>query len=347
MVHVRISTSFPGYPLVRQTPGWNGVWGQYRFFVDEPIERCDYWVVYDNLDGPQKAACRAENTVFISGEPPSLRRYPSRFLSQFATVITCHRDVKHPNSLFRHQAIPWHVGTGGYHTRSREGVFLDYDKLAAMTPADLPKSRLLSVISSAKSQTRGHQLRLDFVGRLKAALGDEVDVYGFGIREVADKWETIAPYKYHVAIENSAIDDYWTEKLADTFLGGALPIYHGAPNIGKYFEAGALVPVDIRKPEAAVAKIKTAVEADTFEKSAAALARARKTVLDRYNLFPMLVDLLDQRRQASGADDVAATAGTPAGPLQLRPIQDFEGVKRKIVRTVARYIPRAIKRRLK
>lgn len=346
MRRVRISTSFPGYPLLRQTPGWKGIWGQYHFHVDEPVAQCDYWVVYDNLSEPQEAACRPENTVFISGEPPSLRRYPDRFLAQFATVITCHRQVKHPNVVFRDQAIPWHVGTGGYHTRSRSGVFLDYDKLAAITPGDLAKSRLLSVISSAKALTRGHQLRLDFVRQLKAAFGDEVDVYGFGIRDISDKWEAIAPYKYHVAIENSSLDDYWTEKLADTFLGGAFPIYHGAPNIGSYFEPQSLLQIDVNNPASAVEAIRSAIADGQFEKSAAALGRSRDLVLNRYNLFPMLAKLFEnQPLVAPTSTKTRRQSGEQV--IRLRPIQHFDSRTTRLVRAVARYVPQRIKARLK
>jgi hypothetical protein len=343
MYRVRVSTSFRGYPLVRQTPGWRGAWGEYQFFLDEPIDRCDFWVVNDNVNDEEQASCLPGNTVFVSAEPPSLRRYPAGFLAQFALVVTCHRDIRHPNVLFRQQALGWHVGTGGYHARSREGVFLDYDKLAAMTPADLPKTKLLSVISSAKNQTRGHQLRLRFVEKLEAALAGQVDVFGFGIREVADKWEAIAPYKYHVAIENSSIPDYWTEKLADTFLGGALPIYHGAPNIDDYFEPGSLLRVDIARPEAAVAAVRAAVEGEAFEGSGEAIWRARDMALNRYNFFPMLVELFEERRRRDGP----VAADSAPRRLRLRPIADFESAKTRAVRSVARYIPKWIKGRLK
>ena len=47
MIRVRLTTSFPSWPLLRQTPGGRGVWGDHRFFVNEDVDACDYWVVYD------------------------------------------------------------------------------------------------------------------------------------------------------------------------------------------------------------------------------------------------------------------------------------------------------------
>lgn len=31
--------------LLRQTPGCNGIWGNCRFYVNEDIDQCDWWVV--------------------------------------------------------------------------------------------------------------------------------------------------------------------------------------------------------------------------------------------------------------------------------------------------------------
>ena len=38
------------------------------------------------------------------------------------------------------------------------------------------------------------------------------------------------PYAYSIAIENIAMNNYWTEKIADV-LGYTCPIYHGCSNI--------------------------------------------------------------------------------------------------------------------
>jgi len=99
----------------------------------------------------------------------------------------------------------------------------------------LPKSKLMSVITSSKDFTEGHQKRLNFVRRLKDYFGEDIDVFGRGIREVDDKWDAISPYKYHIALENSVYPHYWTEKLGDVYLSGAYPIYYGCLNLEDYF----------------------------------------------------------------------------------------------------------------
>lgn len=45
-----------------------------------------------------------------------------------------------------------------------------------------------------------------------------------------DFYDFIAPYKFHLAFENSYLEDYMTEKLMRTLYLGSIPIYKGAPN---------------------------------------------------------------------------------------------------------------------
>lgn len=104
-----------------------------------------------------------------------------------------------------------------YAPSEKDAVTLNYDDLKGLkTPT---KTKLLSVIISDKSFTEGHLKRHDFLQAIKKHFGDQLDIFGRGFNYVNDKWDAIADYKYHVAIENSQYPHYWTEKLADAFLG--------------------------------------------------------------------------------------------------------------------------------
>ncbi len=37
MIRVKLSTNFPDWPLIRQTPDRSGIWGDCRFFINEDI----------------------------------------------------------------------------------------------------------------------------------------------------------------------------------------------------------------------------------------------------------------------------------------------------------------------
>jgi hypothetical protein len=333
MIRVKVSTSFPELPLARQTPGGSGIWGEHQFLINCPEEECDWWVLYEAPQRVETARCPPANVIFIGMEPPSLRWYPPRFLHQFATVVTCHPNIRHPDARLTHIAVPWHVG--GF--SGPAGRPMTYDDFQAGTP---PKTKCLSVVSSNMTLTRGHRLRLRFVQELQRRLKDKVDIFGRGIRDIKDKWEAIAPYKYHIAIENSSVPHYWTEKLSDTYLGGAFPFYHGCPNIGDYFPRRSFIPIDIRDPDRAIRTIEAAIEDGTFEQSLPALAQAKERILNEYNLFPTLVRLIGER------DATGRANGEPAR-VEIQPPLACESSIAGLLRRAARRLPGGIKRLLK
>jgi hypothetical protein len=309
---VKVSTAARDWPWLRQTPGGNGVWGNCRFIVDEPVESCDFWVVYDGLLEPETTSCPPGATLLVTGEPPSVKLYRPGFVAQFGAVRTCHRQIVHPHVTLGQPALPWHVGR---RQQAHQNLAFTWDYDALKGVSSFPKSRLISVISSDKVQTAGHRRRLKFVQRLKQHFGDQLDVFGRGIREVEDKWDAIAPYRYHVALENGVYPDYWTEKLSDTFLAGAFPLYLGCPNVNEYFPADSLTTLDANDSTRAIAAIEEAMGNNRFEHAASAMAEARQLVLDQYNLFPLLADML---ATSPPTGDRVPTAIRPEGEFPRR-----------------------------
>jgi len=50
--------------------------------------------------------------------------------------------------------------------------------------------------------------------------------------------------QYHIAIENTSINNMFTEKLIDCFQTKTIPIYYGAPNIGDTFNSSGIIMVN-------------------------------------------------------------------------------------------------------
>lgn len=299
MREIKVTTNFPDWPLIRQTPGRSGLWNDCRFHVNQETEACDSWVVYDDLLRPETVQCPPQNTVLITAEPPSIKHYPRAFLAQFATVVTCHRGLKHPNIIYSQQGLPWMVGRRFLKDENRweDTDTQDYDTLAKN--AWVRKEKLLSVISSDKAFTPGHQARRAFVQRLQEHFGKRIDVYGRGVHDVEDKWEAIAPYQYHIVLENSRYDDYWTEKLADAFLAGAYPFYWGCPNLSKYFAPEAFTAINLEQPEVAIHTIETIIAQNVRQEQEAALCAAKEQILNRYQMFPVMEAVLPQYEAAN------------------------------------------------
>ena len=324
MIRIKISNNFPHWPIIRQTPQSNGVWGDCEFFINDATEQCDFWFVQEDLERTQTACCPPQNVVLMTIEPPcSLRytrppRYSPNYLNQFSTVITCHRDIQHRDVVLDQGSLPWWVGVEFLgntlnHSSSTVAATQTYDTLKR---PEFVKDRLLSAIASNEVILKGHRDRTQFIHVMRERFGSGVDVFGRGVRDFADKWDVIAPYKYHLAIENSSYPDYWTEKLADAFLGGAYPIYFGCPNVYDYFPEDALTVIDINDPEGAIRTINRVIEEDLFTKNQAALEYARGLVLEKYNLF----STINQRCQG--------TTPSPKSKVTLRPQEAYNRWRR-------------------
>jgi hypothetical protein len=279
MYNVKLSNYFY-FPFFRQTPCSTGKWGDYQFHYQN-ITECDYWVVYDSLPAPEKVICPRSNTIFIASEPPSVKSYDPKFLEQFAIVIASHThitQINHSYVLHMPLALPWLVNK-------------DYDTLKRMP--DIKKDRLISVIAGNRG-VANHAQRLEFAYKLKKHFGNELDIFGRGVNEIADKWDAIARYKYHVTIENSVHSYYWSEKIGDAFLGFSYPIYYGCPNLADYFPVDSFTTIEIYDFADAARTIEKAISENYYERAKDQLMAARNLVLDKYNLFPLMSDLFSK-----------------------------------------------------
>lgn len=318
---IKISTEGGGKPFLKQLRSFNMIWDNCEFFINQVIPECDLWVVYGGLGKEEHTYCPANGTLLITNEPPSVRKYSKSFTDQFSAIITCNKYIKHKNKILSQQALPWWVGhkiSTGDGTLSKT-----YDELKkTQTPE---KKKLASIIISNKTFTKGHKKRYEFLSELKKELGDVIDIFGIGTNIVDDKWDAISPYKYHIVIENSSYDNYWTEKLSDTFLGESYPIYYGCPNIYDYFDKDSLSVFDINNPKKAIEKIREILASDTYEKSKEKLKESKELILEKYQLFPTLVDYANKH-----------TSDSPKIQTILKPEKEnfVKNIARKIIRKI-------------
>ena len=291
MIKVKLSMA-SDWPLKRQTPDSKGIWGNYQFFLNEKIEKCDYWVVFGGVKESENTICPKKNTIFVATEPKNIKRYNTNFLKQFETIITSASNVKHTNIIQNQHADPWMIGAEYSLTTNTWGNFLkNYDNLKHSEKS--VKNKLISVISSNKNSTKEHRQRLKFVNELKKHFGDKIDIFGKGLNDFSDKWDTISPYKYHIAIENCSHKDHFSEKLSDTFLAETYPIYYGCPNIYDYFSKNSLTTIDIKKPKEAIKIIENTIKNNQYKKSIQDILNAKNLVLDKYNFFPTIIEVIE------------------------------------------------------
>jgi hypothetical protein len=315
--------AYAKWPIARQSPHGLARWGDYVFAINDDVDECDAWVVLEDLPRVESRRCPVGRTIFMGTEPPIHGRYDERFLSQFATVVTCGGHASgHPRHIHSFPPQPWFFGIDEDPSRSCTLLpgfsYWTLEQIAALEPK---KSKLLSVVCSNKTHTAGHRRRYEFTRALKTHFGDALDWFGTGTNPIVDKAQALVDYKYHIAVENSAFPHYWTEKLADTYLGWALPIYWGCPNLNAYFPADSLAHVDPDDPAGAIQIIEKLIARSAWESSLEAIREARRRVIEEYNVFPLIVRLLSE----------AASQRAPA-TIRLRPRAHFDGRARTWLR---------------
>lgn len=297
-----------GRDFLRRFPSRTPSLGRCDFVFDRAARDYDWLVVYDGLGQglpPEPLACSPRHTLLLTGEPSSITVYGRAFLGQFAHVLTSQEEwaLRHPGAIRRQAGLLWY-----YNGPDELGA---YDALVAATPP--PKTKPLSSVCSTKAMKHTlHSLRLGFTRRLATEL-PELEVFGYGMRELKHKADALDPYKYHLTIENHACEHHWTEKLADAYLGFCLPLYFGCTNLDAYFPRESYVWIDIRDHARARAEIERVVRSPgEYERRLPAIIEARRRVLHEYATFPQLARLIEERH------DPAAPPPKPGATLHGR-----------------------------
>ncbi|HEX9513711.1 MAG TPA: glycosyltransferase family 10 [Puia sp.] len=252
----------------------------YEFIFDEDSEHCDFWIVWGGIKGvKEKAVCNPGNVIYLTDEAHEQRLFNKSFLNQFAAVITCRKDIEHKLVIHTHELNTWMIDK-------------TYDWL--YSNEQIPKSKNLSVVCSDQTWLPGHKLRFAFVNKLIGHFKDKIDVFGRGFNPIQDKFNALAEYKYSVAIENSVIPGYFTEKITDCYLADAMPVYYGCPDIDTYFDPNSLLLIDPYDLKTSVDKIEQMIGENWYEKKLPLLINEKRKYLEDYHIFNKLIKILDK-----------------------------------------------------
>lgn len=278
-----------------QLPDEAPVWGLCEFIFDADETEYDWLVVYDDLPPAQgerrsmrieTLACNSDKTILITSEPSSIKSYFTDFTDQFGAVLTSQPEwaLPHPNRLYQQPALQWFYGVGS-------DSEINFSELQNSLASE--KLQMVSIVGSSKQQTHTlHALRFQFISALKERC-NALKVFGREDIPMDDKAEAVRAFRFHVAVENHYSKHHWTEKLADAYLGEAVPVYVGCPNITDYFPEDSYIALDITDPTSA-AEVINSLSEEEYIKRRPAVLEAKKRVLFEYNLFAVLSDYIEK-----------------------------------------------------
>lgn len=285
---MKVKVTIPGAALNASLTEWTGTPDSsvdgVQFFVNSPVESPDVWLVFDDGVEGDEAFIDRHNVFYLTAEIcyPIGRFDDARgkkYLSQFNRLFTIH-DILDERKTHMRPFTNWMINANhGYSSFPDTHRGKDYFLNMPMPE----KTADISVICSNKSFTPEHYARLKFVAKLKEDLGDRLHWYGNGISMLKDKWPGIAPYRYHLAIENRYGHDIISEKLYDSFLGMAYPIYHGAPNVHDYFHDWSLATINIYDYKTAKRTILDLIDSDWAERNRNYLRQSKDRAAGRDN----------------------------------------------------------------
>jgi len=285
MTLVRIVKNWDWPDLLRQTPDQKGLWDGIQFTL-APVGECDFLIILNNsMKTDTQVRCQKEN-IWVLMQEPYMKGHSDWMVEKhdfFSKVFTHYIPANDRKYIPSHPAIPWHVNK-------------TFDELVSMK---IPvKTKKLSAIVGDAMDVPGHIKRKIFLQHIQNDKSLELNLYGKKINFIEDKWDGLAPYKYSLAMENTSGPDYWTEKIADCFLSWTVPIYYGCTNLENYFPKESFIRIDIGQLEESRAKIRRIVNEDNWERYIPALEEARNLVLNRYQLFPYLSEMIHSQPAA-------------------------------------------------
>ena len=130
---------------------------------------------------------------------------------------------------------------------------------------DLSKKKFgISMLVGAKRMTPAHDLRLQlyfsqehlqclpitFFRSCAPPFLPEITKNPFlESKEIHAKYVLFETFQFHIAMENSRQENYFTEKLIDCLITKTIPIYYGCPNIQDFFDTTGWILLESGTPQ--------------------------------------------------------------------------------------------------
>lgn len=268
------------------TPNKLGIWGQLK---GEPHYNTDYYGVIDYLPDSLRDRIDTSKVVYLGAHPPSMQAY--RDMSQYKGIKMY--DCKHT------------FGFGEW------WLNFTYDELTAMQPPVKTK-KLGAIVSNADTQFY-HVKRLEWLKRFTDSNPTDFDLHGRIIpttdnmkkyyRGVCGSWDPRGAAssggndhmsgKEQVTLEHEYIiefdayneNHYFGERIFDTLLGWASPIYWGGTNLHQYLPPECFSYLDI---DGKGDDVKAIMSSNLYQSKLPFISKARNILLNELQLWPRI-----------------------------------------------------------
>jgi hypothetical protein len=235
-------------------------------FTARPMVACDAMLIFNTPSQRIRTVCDEHNVLAFMMEPGDFDMHPWMFkgLRQYHRVYS--PIARSSNTIPSHGFLGW----------MDDHSYPLLKQLAAPS-----KTKHMSCIASGLNSLAGHRLRNQFIARIRQEI-PEVEFFGRESNFIPQKSDGLLPFRYSIAIENSALPHYFTEKINDCFLAYTVPVYHGCTNIADYYPEKSFISIDINNPLSALETIRRIMTDDDWASRMDAVKEARELVLEKY-----------------------------------------------------------------
>lgn len=281
------------------TPNSKGIWKNLIAVTD--IKEADWLVIIDDIHNSQRKAISEfdKNKVICIPREPH-RKNPTYLNYGFKYSLTY-------NNFF--------------HCWASMVCKKNYDYLLNFKRPKKPK--LCSTVTSSFDCGIGlYRARVNFIKKLSKQnkFLDKIDIFGYGwnknvlgkmfkgafpghvvrsskpdpniIPNTTGKWDGLENYSYSIAVENSCVENYFSEKFTDCILAYTIPIYYGCPNIDKFFPKESYYWLDITSPNC-MEELDKILNTPITEKQIKAVEKARDLILNKYMVWCVVSDIIE------------------------------------------------------
>lgn len=248
---------------------------------------CDWLLASDTPHSCFYTNIPRERRILFVTEPPEVRDYVrfKYYIEQFGFMVSLYDIPDYSGKIIiSNPCLGWTAGLSG--------AMNSLTKALAYTPPE--KNKTISLITSLKQKTTYHKLRVKFLQEAQKEFSGVLDCYGRDFNPVGNKLEAIAPYKYHIVIENSRHPNYWTEKLCDAWAGWALPIYCGDPTILEQIpDKNGIEIIDVNDIKGAFRKIHEIIDGNIYSSRLEAIRACREWALKESNRYELAKNIIE------------------------------------------------------
>jgi len=254
--------------------------------VDEEHTDIDFFVIINRPNFKNKNVEIPSSKCIIFHMEPNMLFTP--WYNEFITKFNSSDFVFNGLHKYHRNNIDWHLSK-------------NFNELVVSKFNNKPKGNTISMILTSRRDNIGHIMRLNLAKRLDDS-DMKVDIYGKckdekyknykGELEYYHRETGLFDYKYHFMAENTAIDNYFTEKITDCILSETLCFYWGCPNLEKFIDEKCFIRLPLNDIEESMNIIKKSIENNEWEKRIEYIRTEKQKILHIYSLFPRLQSII-------------------------------------------------------